>query len=312
MGFYLILNAISIRRFMKNQYVADIGDYGKYSLLKAFSDEGIKLGINWYLTPNEDSNDGKYVDYLTDDSFRRYNPDVYDALKEISKKDDKTVKDIENSNIFTNVKYYSELMDFDGTPKKREELRSKWFNESMNVLADAELIFMDPDNGLLENGDAKKLGAEKYILAKEAKQYYENGHNVAFYCHKGRRTWAKWDEYKEIVPKLIPDAKTVVLTFHKGTQRSYIFLIHSENFIRYKKIIDSVLSKWYKIFTEEPINNKKSSDELVGESFVLETSSGVIFTFSKRADGKIAVKKSDNKNSYLVVDADRFCERFSF
>lgn len=49
---------------MKNQYVGDIGDYGKYSLLRAFAEEGVKVGVNWYLTDNDGSNDGKFVDYL--------------------------------------------------------------------------------------------------------------------------------------------------------------------------------------------------------------------------------------------------------
>ena len=43
---------------MKNQYVGDIGDYGKYALLKAFSDNGVKLGINWYLTDDDGKSTG--------------------------------------------------------------------------------------------------------------------------------------------------------------------------------------------------------------------------------------------------------------
>lgn len=49
---------------MKNQYVGDIGDYGKYSLLRDFINAGVKIGVNWYLTENDDTNDGKFTDYL--------------------------------------------------------------------------------------------------------------------------------------------------------------------------------------------------------------------------------------------------------
>ncbi len=38
---------------MKNQYVADIGDYGKYGLLRFLARKGIKVGVNWYLTPDD-------------------------------------------------------------------------------------------------------------------------------------------------------------------------------------------------------------------------------------------------------------------
>ena len=55
---------------MENQYVGDIGDYGKYSLLRAFSDAGIKIGVNWYLVPDETQNqDGRYTQYLNDETF---------------------------------------------------------------------------------------------------------------------------------------------------------------------------------------------------------------------------------------------------
>ncbi len=39
---------------MQNRYVGDIGDYAKYSLLRALS-RGCKLGVSWYLFPDEDS-----------------------------------------------------------------------------------------------------------------------------------------------------------------------------------------------------------------------------------------------------------------
>ena len=43
---------------MKNQYVGDIGDYGKYGLLRFLAGHGIKIGINWYLTKDDGSADG--------------------------------------------------------------------------------------------------------------------------------------------------------------------------------------------------------------------------------------------------------------
>ena len=46
---------------MKNQYVGDIGDYGKYGLLRFLSNHGIRIGINWYLTENDRSNDGRFT-----------------------------------------------------------------------------------------------------------------------------------------------------------------------------------------------------------------------------------------------------------
>ena len=49
---------------MKNQYVGDIGDYGKYGLLRFLAKNGIKIGVNWYVTENDGSSDGKFIEYL--------------------------------------------------------------------------------------------------------------------------------------------------------------------------------------------------------------------------------------------------------
>ena len=52
---------------MKNQYIGDIGDYGKYGMLRYLEKSGVKIGVNWYLTENDDSNDGKFTTYLDND-----------------------------------------------------------------------------------------------------------------------------------------------------------------------------------------------------------------------------------------------------
>ncbi len=53
---------------MQNNYVGDIGDFGKYGLLNhIFNNNQLKIGINWYLVPDENENkDGKITQYLDD------------------------------------------------------------------------------------------------------------------------------------------------------------------------------------------------------------------------------------------------------
>ncbi|MBD3413291.1 MAG: hypothetical protein GF421_02535 [Candidatus Aminicenantes bacterium] len=50
---------------MQDRYTGDIGDFGKYGLLRYILDrEDMTLGVNWYLVPNEAHNDdGKYNRY---------------------------------------------------------------------------------------------------------------------------------------------------------------------------------------------------------------------------------------------------------
>lgn len=65
---------------MKNQYFGDIGDYGKYGLLRCLAGQGLSITVNWYLTPDDTSNDGSIRGYLSKEKDRRYDPELYDAL----------------------------------------------------------------------------------------------------------------------------------------------------------------------------------------------------------------------------------------
>ena len=291
---------------MKNQYVGDIGDFGKYSMFRAFIDAGVKGGVNWYLTEDDGSNDGKFTDYLNKDDMRRYCPEVFDALKGIVGNKDKTVFDIEKSGILPGTIFYSEILKPEGTPNDREQERSGWFQESMYELKDAELIFMDSDNGLLESDDATKLGGEKYVLPSEVESYFIEGHNVVYYCHKGRRSYEQWEAHKSFMFSQVKDAKPAILTYHKGSQRSYIFLIHEKDFVRYRKIIDGILSSWYKVFSEEYISKGNPASEPVGEALVIEREDGTRYTIEKRADGRIQMKSGKEPNATRIVTVDMF------
>lgn len=291
---------------MKNQYVGDIGDYGKYALLRAFVNAGVSVGVNWYLTDNDGSNDGRFIYYLNEDRMRWYDSEVFDVLKKIAHKKDKSVKDIQKSGILSGAAFYDEKLGISGSPKAREDFRNKWFENSIPVMKDVQLIFMDPDNGLLESGNATKLGAEKYILPEEAEKYFSLGHDVVYYCHKGRRSYDAWQGYISFMFDRIPEAKPAVLTYHKGSQRSYVFLIHEEHFIEYRQIIESFKHRWTRLFSEEKTNRGDTAGAEEG-TITVEKSDGTKATVSRRADGKIAVTSSKNPDSTMVISPDLFC-----
>ncbi|WP_026491425.1 hypothetical protein [Butyrivibrio sp. XPD2002] len=293
---------------MKNQYVGDIGDYGKYALLRAFAEVGIKVGINWYLTEDDASNDGKFTNYLQDETFRRYAPEVFDTLEKIADNQDKTVTDIEDSGIVPGALFYSDVLNPVGTPSDREQERMAWFQESINELKDAELIYMDPDNGLQEDNEPGKRGSEKYVLPDEVEQYYRAGHNVVYYCHKGRRKLWDWHNHKSVMCKVLPDAKYLVLTYHKGTQRSYIFLIHPEDFQKYNEIIRHFQDGWRKIFSFEYTEKGDPASEQVGDKFTIENTDGSVITLYKRADGWIQIENSKVKNLTKAMRPDLVCD----
>ena len=297
---------------MKNQYVADIGDYGKYALLRAFSDAGIKVGVNWYFTEDDDTNDGHFTNYLNDEKMRRYQPEIFDLLRLVANKPKKTIEDIMDNNVIPGAQFYSEQIILNGTSAERLQQRLEWFERSMVALKDADLIFMDPDNGLLEGKTNGRKDAEKYILPEEIERYFLAGHNVVYYCHKGRRKFGDWQSYKSIMFERIPTAKPTVLTYHKGTQRSYIFLIHEQDYAKYRRIIERFEDRWNRIFTEEYTEKGDVAHQTVGNELTVERSDGTTVTVSQCADGKIKIRDSRKNNSYSLLSADYFCDCISY
>lgn len=231
---------------MKNQYVGDIGDYGKYSLLRFLALRGIKIGVNWYLTDNDNSSDGNITDYLKKDSDKSLDPDVFITLKEIVEQNDrdlKSVQMIQDTGLIPGASFFeAELSSYHTSPMKRAWDRRLWYEQSKLILRDADLIFADPDNGITYRKTARHKGCEKFVLPEETAQYYYDGKDVVFYCHKGRRTKEEWERTKIKIKEYVCDAKLFVLTFHRGTQRSYLFVVHPEHADRYELLLSDFLS----------------------------------------------------------------------
>ena len=61
---------------MQDRYAGDVGDFGKFALLRALCG-GRSLGVCWYRTDaaEEKNNDGRHLDYLYLD------PEVFNGLK---------------------------------------------------------------------------------------------------------------------------------------------------------------------------------------------------------------------------------------
>ena len=289
---------------MKNQYIADIGDYGKYSMLKHFEDAGIRIAINWYLTKDDNSNDGKHVRYLLDDKMRVYDSTVFDVLKSLYVEDKRTVSEIEKSILFQNVRFYNKAIDFDGTSLEIKSQRKIWHYNGLEILKDTDLVFLDPDNGLLTSNRNNHL--DKYVLPNEVFDYYKAGRNVVFYCHKGRRNQEQWEEYKRYMHNMISYSKSFGITFHKGTQRSYIFVVHPKDYERYLSIISFVLKDWDGLFTFEAVDTRSRlkliSNEIQKFISLEKPRFGELFKFLE-SNGMVVHNYSDFASS-APIDVD--------
>ena len=132
-------------------------------------------------------------------------------------------------------------------------------NMPMRFLVYTSMVYSayieDPDNGISYRKTAKTKDSEKFILPKEVVDYYESGRNVIFYCHKGRRKQEDWEQAKVQIRDYIRDAQILAVTFHRGTQRSYIFVLHPDCCLEYERILTAFLdSVWGGVFTWEDVD----------------------------------------------------------
>ena len=293
---------------MKNQYVGDIGDYGKYGLLRFLASNGIKIGVNWYLTEDDGSTDGKFVNYLTEGKGKDRDPELFEALRNITSCNEKTIRMCEE--LIPNAVYYREKVPVHKDPEAQRINRRLWFNNSTLFLREAELVFADPDNGMLsEKKTAGNKGAEKYILPEEAKLYYESGRDVVYYCHKGRRKQAAWEETKTQMKMVLPDSQLLVLTYHRGTQRSYIFVIHPDHYSEYEKLLfEFRQTKWKDDFTRETVNDKTLREGIAEAILEVMLSDGSTLQMSVDTEGNFFYTSSREPTRKYTITPDKLSQ----
>ena len=176
---------------MKNQYFGDIGDYGKYGLLRFLAGHEVTVAVNWYLTEKDQTNDGNKREYLTKEENLKYDPVLFDVLKKMCAQNKKDVHEFAALGMIPGAKYYDRIVEpvlSTLTFSEKRSARNQWHQEALAACDGCDLVFLDPDNGLKAGNPTAKKDAMKFVYSTEAADYYERGQDVVYYCHKGRRT----------------------------------------------------------------------------------------------------------------------------
>lgn len=241
---------------MKDQYIGDIGDYGKYGLLRHLSENGADILVNWYLTENDGSADGKHTAYLDDEKrFRRYDSELFDILKKLVYSGNRSITSFERENCIDDASYYHTVI----TPGSD---RKEWHRNGLLAAAGKSFVFLDPDNGLTEKTKSAKESV-KFCFADEVADYYNTGVDVLYYCQRDRSPADVWHSRLRVMQGYLPDACIRAVTCHRGTQRAYVFVLHRESEEKYSRIIDEFIDKWAGFFTAECISSKEKTEDVI-------------------------------------------------
>jgi hypothetical protein len=171
---------------MQNRYAGDVGDFVKISLLR-FLSQGRKLGISWYLYPDENHNsDGRHIAYLEQSAeWRHLDPELFDLLTTVVR-GERTVESLRKA-FDPASRFFSEPIAVVAPAKARSLARSHWFEASLSQLSRCDLVFADPDNGLVDDQEWRRRSRffGKQMPLAEARALGE-GRCAVIYHHNSR------------------------------------------------------------------------------------------------------------------------------
>jgi hypothetical protein len=172
---------------MRVRDIGGIGDFGKFALLRHLMKDR-RLAVCWYLTGESDEtkNRERHFDYLKRPAdFRHLAPDVFDQLVEFIR-DSGAIVDpltaLRMSGILGNAGFFRKEVP------KRESLRQLWVDGLVNSVSGANLVFLDPDNGI----QGKRLTNRHVALAEIAALRLQDRALIIGHQQSGRKSEVKF------------------------------------------------------------------------------------------------------------------------
>lgn len=223
---------------MKNQYFGDVGDFGKYGLLSAICESKLRLGINWYLTNNDEKTDGKHIDYLRKKEFQKCDYELHSFLESSIQENRRNVSEIYQFEKFKSCLFYDEILELEHINAlsekgriERRQTRTKWFLKGLEKLDGSEIIFCDPDNGIETKSQSKYgKGSVKYTLIEEIQIMISLGKSLIVYNHRDRSTEEAYSKrFKEIHNLVGLETELRVLRFNRYSVRDYLIFIQPQH-----------------------------------------------------------------------------------
>jgi hypothetical protein len=229
---------------MQNCYVGDVGDFGKYGLLRAFcrpasdAGRGFVLGVVWYLVSDEGHNaDGEHPSYLKPTAvnvtqYKGCDPELYDGLADIVRREARHLASIRESGILpAGTVFFEEPLTFGGMPsigaaarEARLKHRSEWLQRALEATAGCDVVFIDPDNGLEVKTQRHTRRGPKHVFFDELVPYLRRGQSLIIYHHIARKGSAVdqiQQRLSQITDRLRGCGAPFALRYHRGTSRAF-------------------------------------------------------------------------------------------
>jgi hypothetical protein len=184
--------------------------------------------VVWCRNTQEDvSGDGRFTEYP---QLRSCDHALYDKLQTL-KGNRRTLVDVEKGSVLPSTTlFYGNPIPAPHAPclspaarDAQARLRETWFEEAFDTLSEADLVFLDPDNGLA--GSRVKMHCRnnvKFVFTNEVTDWLGRGQSVVLYQHQRRKTLSA--QVCEQSTILGVEEACLTVSFHRRSVRIYYIL----------------------------------------------------------------------------------------
>ena len=125
---------------MRDQYAGDVSDVLKFAFLRALAGTNRTLGIAWYYVPGDDGRaDGRHLEWHDEPAWQHLDAQLHARLSDLP---ERSIAALEQTSIWPKGAL------FHREPMPSRHLRDAWCTRKRAALEGADIIFLDPDNGL--------------------------------------------------------------------------------------------------------------------------------------------------------------------
>ena len=249
---------------MQNRYVGDVGDFGKHGLLRFLSGrtagddlDRLRLGLVWYMHHDERhgvnkrviNRDGKNTGYLnaTEQNARDFGDcdrDLWFMLGHLVGQDARCVHCVESVGILPEdtLYYDAQLYYVPGISRQmKEDTRGHWFRKALASTCAADLVCVDPDNGITRDTKMYQPNGPKFVYMSDLLGFWNRGQSLVVY-HQLDHSAPAWEQVRakaETIRGGLLGAEPIPLLFHRGTARVFYVMPQPER----KEIIKARVSR---------------------------------------------------------------------
>ena len=255
---------------MQNKYVGDKADFGKYGLLRYLTGmtsqddlDPLRLGVVWYMVHDEHhragGNDTGYLRPTRENAqtYRASDPALYDALGTLVWDGNRCVHCVQQALILpASTAHYDARLYFvpKMKPADKIDLRAHWLRFALRTTKKAELVYLDPDNGIARNYN-KMLHKDgpKFTYLDDLRAFWARGQSLVIYHHlgMGNDTYTLTQEVAAQLVEGLEGAAPIALRYRRGSPRVFYMVPQPEHGTIIRARVDALLTgPWNRHFVE--------------------------------------------------------------